>query len=332
VVKTKEDPFEHNTDPPHESLSMVDASTIENSGLFDARACVIPTLTFLSGDALGKELPLLQQQVTIGRGEGSDILIADPSVSRRHIQLTCRKLVKRETSQDLKVVLRDLGSKNGTLVNYRRVRSAVLKPGDKIILGKVILKFEFKDVADQKLYDEIYRLATVDNLTGLLNKASITRNLAEELDKRTRYRGKLSILLMDLDHFKSLNDMHGHLIGDRALQAAGAILQRNLRRQDKAGRFGGEEFLIVLPETGMQGAAASAERMRIDLETSLAAEIGIASPLTASFGAATFPEDGGYCENLLEHADQALYRAKARGRNRVELYREDNGQSAQMQE
>jgi diguanylate cyclase (GGDEF)-like protein len=229
-------------------------------------------------------------------------------------------------------VLQDLGSKNGTLVNYRRVRSAVLKPGDKIILGKIILKFECKDVADQKLYDEIYRLATEDSLTGLLNKASITRILADELDKRERYGGKLSILLMDLDHFKSLNDLHGHLAGDRALQVAGTILQRNLRRQDRAGRFGGEEFLIILTETGMPGAAASAERIRADLEKSAASDIGLANPLTASFGAATFPEDGAFCENLLEHADQALYRAKARGRNRVEPYRENNEPAVQQQD
>jgi two-component system, cell cycle response regulator len=302
-------------------LSIVDESTVKNSGLFDAQSCVIPTLTFLTGEALGKEIPVLQQQITIGRGEGADVVIADPSVSRRHIQLTCRKLVKDEKTQDLKVVLQDLGSKNGTLVNYRPVRTAVLKPGDKIILGKVILKFEFKDVADQKLYDEIYRLATIDGLTGLLNKSAITRNLSDELDKKARYRGKLSILLMDLDHFKTLNDTHGHLAGDRALQTAGSLLQRNLRRQDRAGRFGGEEFLVILPETGIAGAEALAERIRVDLEKSLAEEIGIQGPVTASFGVATFPEDGDFYESLLEHADQALYKAKAHGRNRIEIYR-----------
>jgi diguanylate cyclase (GGDEF)-like protein len=331
-MKTNENPVQDETARFGESVSLVDQSTIKNSGLFDAFTCVIPTLTFLSGDALGKELPIVQPQVTIGRGEDCDVLIADPSVSRRHVQIICRKLLKKDKRGDLRIVLQDLGSKNGTLVNYRKVRRAVLKPGDKICLGRVILKFEFKDVADQKLYDEIYRLATVDSLTGLLNKATITRCLTEELDKKSRYRGKLSILLMDLDDFKALNDTHGHLMGDRALQSAGAVLQRNLRRQDKAGRFGGEEFLVVLPETGMIGAAAFAERLRLDLEKTAAANIGMREPFTASFGVATFPEDGGMCESLLAHADQALYRSKALGKNRVELYSSEGGKAGRSQD
>ncbi len=312
-----------------ESASIVDESTIKNSGIFSEHSCVIPTLTFLSGDALGKELPILHHQVTIGRGEDSDILIADQSVSRKHVQITCRKLFKEGDSENVKVVLQDLGSKNGTLVNYRPVRTVVLKPGDKICLGRVILKFELKDVADQKLYDEIYRLATLDHLTGLLNKFAIIRFLSEELNKKLRYEGDLSVLIMDLDHFKSLNDTHGHLTGDRALQVAGAVVQRNLRLQDRAGRFGGEEFLIILPETGLRGAAASAERIRADLEKSVGDEIGIASPVTASFGIAADPQDGSDCGTLLDHADKALCRAKAKGRNRVELCMEEEGKSTQ---
>lgn len=302
-------------------VSLVDQSTLKNSGLFGPNVVSIPTLTFLSGDALGKELPLLQQQLTLGRGEESDVLIMDPSVSRKHIQLTCRKLIGKEGSQSLKVILQDLGSKNGTLVNYRRVRRVILKPGDKICLGRVILKFEYRDLADQNFFDEIYRLATVDPLTSLLNKVSITRFLSEELTKKLRYRGMLSLLLIDLDDFKSLNDMQGHLLGDRALQAVGEILRRNLRRQDKAGRFGGDEFLVVLPETGLKGAATLAERLRADLERSAAAEAGLPNEISASIGVATYPSDGQTCESLLEHADVAVYRAKARGKNRVELYK-----------
>jgi two-component system cell cycle response regulator len=309
-------------------VSFVDQSTLKNSGLFGPDVASIPTLTFLSGDALGKELPLLQQQLTLGRGEESDVLIMDPSVSRKHIQLTCRKLIGKDGTQSLKVLLQDLGSKNGTLVNYRKVRRVILKPGDKICLGRVILKFEYRDLADQSFYDEIYRLATVDPLTSLLNKASITRVFSEELTKKLRYRGSLSVLLMDLDDFKRLNDMQGHLVGDRALQAVGTILRRNLRRQDKAGRFGGDEFLVVLPETGLKGAAALAERLRADLERSAAAEAGLPNDIGASIGVATYPADGQTCESLLEHADIAVYRAKARGKNRVEPYRLQSNQTS----
>jgi len=197
----------------------------------------------------------------------------------------------------------------------------ILKPGDKISIGQVILKFEYRDIADQSFYDEIYRLATVDSLTSLLNKRTVTRALAEELTKRLRYPGALSILLIDIDDFKSLNDTHGHLLGDRALQAIGEILRRNLRKPDRAGRFGGDEFLVILPETGPEGAATLAERLRTDLERATAAEVGLPGRVTGSIGVATYPADGDTCESLLEHVDVAVYRAKARGKNRVELYK-----------
>ncbi len=301
---------------------LIDESTLKNSGLFGESSFSIPTLTFLSGEALGKELPLIQQQVTIGRGEESDVLIMDPSVSRKHIQITCRKVLGKGRAENMTVVLRDLGSKNGTLVNYRKVRRAVLKPGDKICLGHVILKFEYRDLADQSFYDEVYRLATVDSLTSLLNKATITRILSDELSKRQRYHGKLSIILLDVDNFKSLNDTLGHLTGDRALQEVAAVLRKNLRRQDRGGRFGGEEFLIVLPETGSKGALKLAERIRTDIEKAVSAGLKVERPVTASFGVASCPANVRDIENLVEHADNALYRAKAMGKNCVELWKE----------
>jgi diguanylate cyclase (GGDEF)-like protein len=304
------------------ALFALDETTMKGTGLPGGEAVSIPTLTFLSGDALGKEFPLIQEQVTLGRGQESDILIMDPSVSRQHVRLTCRKLLRRDGSQRFKVVLVDLGGRNGTLVNYRRVRRVVLKPGDKIALGRVILKFEYRDLADQSFHQQIYRLATEDNLTGLLNRYAISRVLSEELTKRLRYQGKVAVLLIDVDEFKSLNDTRGHLTGDRALQEIGAVLRSHVRRQDRAGRFGGEEFVVVLPETGMKGAMSVAERIRSGIERSVAAALSLTSPITASIGVASFPEDGGSVETLLDHADAAVYRAKAKGKNRVELYKQ----------
>jgi diguanylate cyclase (GGDEF)-like protein len=320
IIRNKfPDPPEASNDP---DTLLIDESTLKSSGLFGETSLSIPTLTFLSGEALGKELPLIQQQVTIGRGEESDVLIMDPSVSRKHIQLTCRKVLGKGHDHNMTVVLQDLGSKNGTLVNYRKVRRAVLKPGDKICLGRVILKFEYRDLADQSFYDEVYRLATTDSLTSLLNKAAITRILSEEITKRQRYHGKLSVIMLDVDDFKSMNDTCGHLKGDRALQGIADVLRRNLRRQDRAGRFGGEEFLVVVPETGIKGAAGLAERIRQDVEQSVASGLGLHRPVTASLGVASCLPDAEGIENLVEHADIALYRAKARGKNRVELWKD----------
>ncbi len=301
---------------------LANETTLKNSGLFNETSRVIPTLTFLSGDALGKELPLIQPRITIGRGEESDVLLMDPSVSRKHVRLSCRKVAGKEPKQGLKVILQDLDSKNGTLINYRKVRRAVLKPGDKICIGSVILKFEYKDLADQNFYEEIYRLATTDSLTGLLNKATITRTLKEETAKSSRYRRQLSVILMDLDDFKSLNDSFGHLTGDRVLQRVATVLRRNLRQQDRAGRFGGEEFLLVLPETGLKGAASLSERIRMDIEKSVASDLDLPRSVTISAGVSTYPLDGRDSENLLERTDSALYRAKALGKNRTELWKE----------
>jgi len=308
----------------HESTFalLANESTLKNSGLFTETSAFIPTLTFLSGEALGKELPLVRQQITLGRGEESDVLVMDPSVSRKHVRLSCRRLVGKEDNRGIRVVIQDLGSKNGTLVNYKKTRRAVLKPGDKICLGRVILKFEYKDLADQNFYEEIYRLATTDSLTGLLNKATITRALSEEMAKSARYRRHLSLVLMDVDNFKSLNDTFGHLMGDRVLQRIAAVVRKSMRQQDKAGRFGGEEFLLVLPETGLKGAASLADRVRTDVEGSVAAELNLACVVSISAGVSTYPMDGRNCENLLEHADAALYRAKALGKNRIELWKE----------
>jgi len=296
-------------------------STIESSGLFGAGSSFIPILTFLSGPILGKEIPVIGRQLTIGRGSDCDVMIPDPSVSRKHLQICCRKVVQKDDVSRLKIVVRDLGSRNGTMINYAPVRSAVLKPGDKIMMGRVILKFEHRDIAEQSFYDEIFRLATTDSLTSLLNKAAIARALADEISAGQRQHRRISVILVDIDEFKSMNDLHGHLMGDRILQSISNLFRSTLRRRDKVGRFGGDEFLIVLPETGPKGAHQVAERIRSGLVTSVHADLGIPVPVTASFGVASGSTDMASPEELLQNADTALYRAKSLGRNRSEAFR-----------
>jgi two-component system, cell cycle response regulator len=303
------------------SLIFDEGETITSSGMFGTASAFIPTLTFLSGPALGKEIPLIHRQLVLGRGSECDIMIPDPSVSRRHLQISCRKVMKYGENPKLKVVLQDLGSSNGTLINYVSVRRAVLKPGDKIFLGRVILKFDHRDVAEQKFFDEIYRLATTDSLTALLNKATITRTLAEEIADGLRYHRWISVVLMDIDGFKSMNDLYGHLVGDRILQLVANILHATLRKRDRAGRFGGDEFLLILPETGPTGADRAAERIRQLVEMSIAPELNLPGAITSSLGIASSRTDAADPDSLLEHADAALYRAKSLGRNRAEIWR-----------
>jgi two-component system, cell cycle response regulator len=305
-----------------ETLFVFDAgSTIKSGGLRENESAFIPTLTFLSGPALGKEIPLVHRELTLGRGSDCDIIIPDASVSRKHLRIICRKVLKSGESPAVKVTLRDLGSKNGTMVNYAAIHQTVLKPGDKIFLGRVILKFDHRDLAEQSFYDEIYRLATTDSLTSLMNKATILRYLSDEIAGLARKSCWISAVLVDIDGFKGMNDRLGHLMGDRILQSVANLFRLNLRRRDKVGRFGGDEFLIVLPETGSKGAAQLAERMRKAVETTVAAELGLSVSVTMSMGAAAARAESTNPESLLENADIALYRAKALGRNRAEVWK-----------
>jgi diguanylate cyclase (GGDEF)-like protein len=156
--------------------------------------------------------------------------------------------------------------------------------------------------------------AASDALTGLPNRRAADETLKRMTAHAGRQLSPLSAVLLDLDHFKQINDIHGHEQGDRALAAIGRILSSTLRASDFAARYGGEEFLALLPDTDREAARAVAEKLRAAIAGAEIADIG---SLTASFGVAALPEDAGECEELMRKADRALYAAKAAGRNRV---------------
>jgi two-component system cell cycle response regulator len=162
-------------------------------------------------------------------------------------------------------------------------------------------------------------LAHTDPLTDVLNRRALTERLANELDRARRYNSMVALLMVDLDHFKRINDTHGHLVGDDVLMEVATMLQHAVRSVDVVARYGGEEFVIVLPETAEPGAVAFAERIRERVEAHpFATDDGATLRLTASLGVAAFPGTGvDSVEDLFQRADQALYRAKAEGRNRV---------------
>ncbi len=166
---------------------------------------------------------------------------------------------------------------------------------------------------------ERYRwLATTDSLTGCLNRRALSEGMERELDRNRRYNAELSILLIDLDHFKDINDTRGHLVGDEVLKQIGRLLHQELRTVDIAARYGGEEFVIVLPETGLEGATAFAERLRERVGRHNFG--GDSDPLrvTISIGVASVPGNwAATADSLIALADEALYRAKNEGRNLV---------------
>ena len=164
---------------------------------------------------------------------------------------------------------------------------------------------------------KLVEMATQDFLTGLLNRRETFRRLDEELQRSRRLKTPFSVLLLDLDHFKQVNDVHGHSAGDLVLQAVAAVLRQGVRPYDLCCRYGGEEFLVILPETSLEAAAGIAERLRHDIENrKITVNKETELRITASIGAAAIGDDE-TTDQLIARADEAMYTAKASGRNRV---------------
>lgn len=166
--------------------------------------------------------------------------------------------------------------------------------------------------------DRLRDLAIVDALTGVNNKRYFASRLVEEVLRSQRHETAFSLVLLDLDHFKSVNDTHGHDAGDYVLREIGTLLRSLVRGEDVPARFGGEEFTVILSNTDMEGARRFAERLRVGVAGLSLVFRGLPIPLTASLGYGCFPESGGSTDELLQAVDEALYRAKSAGRNRIE--------------
>ncbi|MFN3477481.1 MAG: diguanylate cyclase, partial [Candidatus Methylomirabilales bacterium] len=167
-------------------------------------------------------------------------------------------------------------------------------------------------IENARLFKERSRLAITDELTGLYNHRHFYRVLQMEVSRALRYQRHLSMIMLDIDHFKKYNDRWGHLAGDKALREVAGVLRRSVRDVDTVARYGGEEFAIILPETELRQAAIQAERIRAAVERH-----SFLKPLTISLGVAAFARGMQRGEELVQEADRALYRAKAEGRNRV---------------
>jgi diguanylate cyclase (GGDEF)-like protein len=167
----------------------------------------------------------------------------------------------------------------------------------------------------QLAHDELAALATTDPLTGLANHRAVIGVIEQEIERSHRYRRTFSILFLDLDHFKALNDTSGHRAGDDALKAVGGLLTQRLRGVDTPARWGGEEFLMILPETGQEDALAAAEKIRQAVAEHPFGETGM--HLTCSIGVSVYPADGFTRSDLIDAADHAMYAAKSLGRNQA---------------
>jgi len=163
---------------------------------------------------------------------------------------------------------------------------------------------------------KMYEMATTDDLTGLYIRRHFLQRLNQEIEKARRYHRKLSLIFLDIDHFKEFNDSHGHQLGDNALIHLSGIMKRKVRTSDICARYGGEEFVIILPETSKKAAVTLAERLRKSVETTPFYVKGKEYRITISLGIAEFKPDMD-CQQIIKTADQNMYRAKEMGRNTI---------------
>lgn len=266
-------------------------------------------LVAYAGASLGRIFPLRSGGSLIGRAPDVQVALLDGEVSRHHARIT---LLAGQ------VWLEDLGSTNGTLVNGERAeRVVVLRAGDRLAIGGHVLKLVAMDPLERAFHETLLDLSTKDPLTGLANRTRALGEFQTRFGLSVRYGRPLSVLMCDLDHFKQINDTHGHGAGDFVLQVFGERLRASLREADLAGRIGGEEFLVILPETDLGGARPFAERFRRTMADTPVLLPGIDLVVTCSLGLAERTPGDLDAGHMLARADAGLYRAKVEGRNRV---------------
>ena len=270
-------------------------------------ACLV--LIYPGGADLGKRFELDRDEVTIGRVSECDIQVDRDSVSRKHARVE-----RIAGGSGWRVV--DLGSTNGSYVNDKPITERELRDGDLVKIGNAIFKFLMGGNIESAYHEEIYRMTIIDGLTQAFNKRFLMENLERELARCGRNQRPLSMVMFDIDHFKKINDEHGHLTGDHVLKELARRVRGRVRKEEIFARYGGEEFTVVLPEASQQNAMEFAEQVRTLVERDPFEFEGDKLAVTVSLGVACVTEEMPV-ESFIKIADDNLYRAKRGGRNRV---------------
>jgi two-component system cell cycle response regulator len=267
-------------------------------------------LVVLAGSNMGEMYKLEKDRTVIGRGDRVDIRLIDDGISRDHAQLV------KDAGQ---FVLEDLGSTNGTYCNGTRVQRQALAEGDKLLLGSTtILKFSYQDRIEEAFQRQMSESALRDGLTHAYNKRFLTERLESEFQFALRHQMPVSLIFLDIDHFKRINDVHGHQAGDYVLTQLATLVTSMIGEDQIFGRYGGEEFAIVARGLDLGPAVALSERLRASVESHPFAFAGTSIPVTISVGVASAPAGGLVsAADFIARADETMYAAKRAGRNRV---------------
>jgi two-component system cell cycle response regulator len=265
-------------------------------------------LIVLAGGNVG-EMYEIDPQLVLGRGREADVRLQGDGISRKHARVHL---------EGEGVMFEDLGSTNGSFVNGERVMQQLLTEGDKLQIGTgVILKFTYHDELDEDFQRQMFESASRDALTQVYNKRFFLEQLDSEYAYSVRHHSDLSLLMFDIDHFKLINDSHGHLAGDYVLAQLTQIVTPAIRVEDTFARYGGEEF-VLLSRNSPDSASTVGERLRRTIEEHTFVHEGKVLRVTVSLGISCLPNSSiSVPEEFIAAADKALYEAKRTGRNRL---------------
>jgi diguanylate cyclase (GGDEF)-like protein len=257
----------------------------------------------------GRRLELAESRVRIGRETDNDLVLLDEGVSRHHARIESHKGAW---------LAMDVGSRNGTLLNNEPLRGVKrLKNGDLLKLGGVIVKYLSGQDLESSLYEEMFQLAVTDGLTHLANRRRFDEELNTETARVRRHGRELSLIMLDIDDFKGVNDRYGHAAGDAVLFRVAQLILERVRGHDLAARVGGEELSVLMPETNLQGARVLGEELRRAIEHSAVDFAEQHVRVTVSIGCAQFSAADADPGAFVRRCDAQLYAAKAAGKNRV---------------
>lgn len=270
-----------------------------------------PCLVVLTGPNVGHVFRITLAATTLGRSQRCDFVISGVGISRIHAKIVQGK--------DGGLVIRDEASSNGTFVNDERIEEQTLTDGDLIQLGDAaVLKFRMQDELEQAAQTHLYQAAVRDALTGTYNRRHFEEELARAVSHAVRHGAALSVVLLDIDHFKSVNDTYGHQAGDEALKRVATRCSSTIRSEDVLCRVGGEEFAVIARSTTLDRVMLLAERLRQNVANERWTFDGNSVSLTLSLGVASFERSvRDNAQAIVAAADRALYHAKNGGRNRV---------------
>jgi len=274
-----------------------------------------PALVCYAGPERGQTFFITKLETIVGRGAELGICVSDEQASRRHLRILYKNWM--EASSRPQCFLEDLGSRNGTLLNGQLLHGKVqLAEHDRIQIGNTVFGYVAKDEQEVHLDNSLREHATIDSLTRLNNRRQFETQLALQLEE-TRATGRPgSLLIIDADRFKLVNDTHGHDAGDAVLVHLANVIRDCCRKRETCARWGGEEFVVLLPNCDRQGAESAAERIRTAVQAEPAVIGQISLKITVSIGGTTFTQEDCH-ESLFRRADQELLKAKSGGRNRA---------------